>query len=139
MHLLFLLTVCCFVSFYSSFARPFLRNISGSSTQIHAPAGWTGLCLISNTYLLLGLNKKKLVSSSSLRHGCTRVYKSVAKIQVSLSWRTERFVMYTTLLRCYSSCRIYIYKVGKTSLITRFMYDTFDNTYQASNNSLGSM
>lgn len=24
----------------------------------------------------------------------------------------------------------YIYIVGKTSLITRFMYDSFDNTYQ---------
>lgn len=24
-----------------------------------------------------------------------------------------------------------IYAVGKTSLITRFMYDSFDNTYQA--------
>lgn len=25
----------------------------------------------------------------------------------------------------------YVFTVGKTSLITRFMYDTFDNTYQA--------
>ena len=28
-------------------------------------------------------------------------------------------------LMCFSSCQ-----VGKTSLITRFMYDSFDNTYQ---------
>jgi Ras-related protein Rab-6A len=27
---------------------------------------------------------------------------------------------------------ILFYLVGKTSLITRFMYDTFDNTYQVS-------
>lgn len=27
-------------------------------------------------------------------------------------------------------CDIFVFAVGKTSLITRFMYDSFDNTYQ---------
>ena len=32
-----------------------------------------------------------------------------------------------------SSCLfIFVFLVGKTSLITRFMYDSFDNTYQVS-------
>ncbi|XP_072900110.1 ras-related protein Rab-6A isoform X2 [Hemitrygon akajei] len=34
-------------------------------------------------------------------------------------------------LGCYAAARIVTVKIGKTSLITRFMYDSFDNTYQA--------
>ena len=29
-------------------------------------------------------------------------------------------------------CVSFVFSVGKTSLITRFMYDSFDNTYQVS-------
>lgn len=37
------------------------------------------------------------------------------------------------VLQCFDSYQLVCFDplVGKTSLITRFMYDTFDNTYQA--------
>lgn len=40
------------------------------------------------------------------------------------TWRKKKLIMLLFLL--------YLISVGKTSLITRFMYDSFDNTYQVS-------
>ena len=49
--------------------------------------------------------------------------------QVSMCGLVEAITTFTTLnLQCYCNCL-----VGKTSLITRFMYDSFDNTYQVRN------
>lgn len=56
----------------------------------------------------------------------------VAKaVQVGVSWRAKWYAHFGfSIVNCrgnFADGAI----VGKTSLITRFMYDSFDNTYQA--------
>lgn len=40
-------------------------------------------------------------------------------------------IIFLNVLALFFLRHLYLYLVGKTSLITRFMYDSFDNTYQA--------
>ena len=57
------------------------------------------------------------------------IYSSVKLASLSVCGLVEAITTFTTLyLHWYCNCL-----VGKTSLITRFMYDSFDNTYQVRN------
>lgn len=58
---------------------------------------------------------------------------ALTRSQIGLPWRTEWYVSSSPVVfaRHNHVDRSDLATVGKTSLITRFMYDSFDNTYQA--------
>ena len=63
-----------------------------------------------------------------------RILKSASQVQACLPRRTVWSITSIVTRLVFFSLLIFLlsfYAVGKTSLITRFMYDSFDNTYQA--------
>ena len=54
-------------------------------------------------------------------------YTCTNRQQAGIPWRTKRYDLALALSRSSADRNV----VGKTSLITRFMYDSFDNMYQA--------